>query len=218
MDGTLAYTLEDIAQAMNNVLAGRGLPTLPVQDYGRLVSEGIPALVTRALPSEQRDPGTIALCIRSYDREYARQLGVRTRVYLGVPAMLEGLAARGVKGAVCSNSQDVLVRRLVLDLFPATTFEAVRGAQDGVPRKPDPRGVLEIAASLGVRPEEFLYLGDSGVDMQTAAAASMFPVGALWGYCSREELLAGGARALIDRPQALLELLQSLGAGPKEDS
>ncbi|MGA2110887.1 MAG: HAD family hydrolase [Anaerolineales bacterium] len=208
MDGTLAYTLEDIAQAMNQVLTRRGYPSLPVEDYRRLVSEGIPALITRALPPEGRDPETIVVCTKSFDREYARQLGVRARVYPGVSETLEALVARGVKRAVLSNSQDELVRLLASGLFPAGTFEVVRGAQDGVPPKPDPRGALAVAASLKVRPEEFLYLGDSGVDMQTATAASMFPVGALWGYRSREELLAGGARVLIDRPQGLLELLE----------
>ena len=215
MDGTLAYTLEDIAGAMNRVLSRRGYPTLPVEAYGRLVSEGIPALVTRALPPENRDAGTVALCTKSFDQEYAGQVGVRARAYPGIREMLDALAARGVKRAVFSNSQDDLVRRLALGLFPAGTFEVVRGAKDGIPPKPDPQGALAVAASLGVRPQEFLYLGDSGVDMQTAIAASMFPVGALWGYRSREELLTSGAKALIDHPQGLLAWLEGVDLGPK---
>jgi len=213
LDGTLAYTLEDIAEAMNRVLAERRYPVLPVEEFGKLVSEGLLALITRALPPQGRDLNTIAACTKEYDAEYARQLGLRARVYPGIQEALEGLAARGIKRAVLSNSQDALVRRLVSRLFPVGTFELVRGAQDNVPPKPDPRGALAIAADLEVRPEEVLYLGDSGVDMQTAAGAAMFPVGVLWGYRFREELLAGGAKALVERPQEILDLLEGTVVG-----
>jgi phosphoglycolate phosphatase len=83
----------------------------------------------------------------------------------------------------------------------------VRGVgPDGVV-KPDPAGALAIARQLGIAPAEFLYVGDTNTDMQTAVAAGMFAVGALWGFRPAPELLANGARTLIERPEDLLALL-----------
>ena len=121
--------------------------------------------------------------------------------------MLDALVGRGVKLAVLSNKPDGFTRQCVTDLLPRWPFAAVIGSSPAFPTKPDPTSAREIARRLGAAPVEFLYLGDTSVDMQTAKAAGMVPVGALWGFRGREELLAGGASALIERPQELLRLL-----------
>ena len=84
-------------------------------------------------------------------------------------------------------------------------FRAVFGARENVPIKPDPTGALEIAALIGLPPGEILYLGDTNTDMQTATAAGMFGVGAVWGFRTAAELLASGAKALADRPVDVLK-------------
>jgi phosphoglycolate phosphatase len=83
----------------------------------------------------------------------------------------------------------------------------VLGARPSVPRKPDPAGALEIAGQLSISPADFLYLGDTGTDMKTACDAGMYPVGALWGFRSAEELEANGAKIMIKNPVQMLELL-----------
>ena len=65
----------------------------------------------------------------------------------------------------------------------------VLGQREGVPRKPNPAGMLEICRQLGLPAEVFLYLGDTATDMKTAVAAGCFPVGVLWGFRTEEELL-----------------------------
>ena len=82
----------------------------------------------------------------------------------------------------------------------------ILGQRDGIPLKPDPHGAHEIAENLGISPERFLYLGDTGIDMKTAVSAKMFPVGALWGFRPEDELREHGAKALIERPMELLTL------------
>ncbi len=86
-------------------------------------------------------------------------------------------------------------------------FDAVVGASSSIPMKPDPTATLEITHQLGILPSEFLYLGDSDIDMKTAINAGMYPIGALWGFRTRDELTAGGAKALIEHPCDLLRLL-----------
>ena len=91
--------------------------------------------------------------------------------------------------------------------LPDWNFDVVFGQRDDVPRKPDPAGALEIAEKLDLSPSDFLYLGDTDVDMKTSIDAGMFPVGVLWGFRSAEELKESGAKVLIKRPSEALELL-----------
>lgn len=76
-----------------------------------------------------------------------------------------------------------------------------------MPLKPDPAVVEEILALTGVAKERVLYVGDSGVDMQTAAAAGVRSVGVTWGFRERAELEEAGARHIVDSPAGILELL-----------
>ena len=67
---------------------------------------------------------------------------------------------------------------------------------------------MKIAEGFQIAPAEILYLGDTAVDMQTATAARMFPVGALWGFRTREELQKNGAQALLKQPVEILSVLK----------
>jgi phosphoglycolate phosphatase len=99
------------------------------------------------------------------------------------------------------------VEATVSRLLAEWRFDAVLGAQPAIPAKPDPAGALQIAERIGAPPAAFLYLGDSGVDMRTAVAAGMYPVGALWGFRTGDELRAAGARTLAEDPSDVMALL-----------
>ena len=122
-------------------------------------------------------------------------------------AKAAGAMARGLRAAVFSNKPHEFTKLCVARLLPRWAFAAVQGVSETNPPKPDPGGALAITEHLGVAPAEFLYVGDTNTDMKTAAAAGMFAVGVTWGFRSPEELLANGARALIDTPSELLGLL-----------
>jgi len=207
LDGTLLDTLEDLGDAMNRVLAGKGLPTHKLDAYRYFVGEGTAMLITRALPQEKRDDDTIRACLEAFREDYARNWRVKTKPYDGTAEMLDELTARGLKIAVLSNKPDKFTRACVADLLPNWTFDVVLGQRGGVPLKPDPTGALEISERLNIPPTDFLFLGDSAVDMKTATAAGMFPVGALWGFRLAEELRENGARVLIEQPLEILNLL-----------
>ena len=93
-------------------------------------------------------------------------------------------------------------------LLPHWDFNEVIGSFGAIPLKPDPTGALEISKKLRISPLDFIYLGDTEIDMQTATAAGMYPVGALWGFRTGEELLLGGAWALVKHPTELLALIE----------
>jgi phosphoglycolate phosphatase len=127
--------------------------------------------------------------------------------------MLDSLTTVGVGMAILSNKSEEFTRAMTFRVLDRWRFDYVVGASASTPNKPDPVGALSIADGMNIPPGEFVYLGDSGVDMQTAVSAGMYPVGALWGYRSADELRGGGARQLVNKPAQLLDLF----GGPLPD-
>ncbi|MFC1890553.1 HAD family hydrolase [Thermodesulfobacteriota bacterium] len=210
LDGTLLDTLEDIGDAANRALIDNGFPPHPPDAYRYFVGDGIVKLMTRALPEGARDEGTIAVCLEALREAYRANWNVKTRPYAGIPEMLDAVMERGLKMAVLSNKPQEFTKLCVDELLVQWRFAPVFGKRDGVPRKPDPAGAMEIVHQLGVEPAEFLYLGDTAIDMKTACAAGMFPVGACWGFRPAEELLEGGARVLVEHPMEIPRHLDSV--------
>jgi phosphoglycolate phosphatase len=209
LDGTLLDTLDDLADSTNLALSKLGLPEHPAEAYKEFIGDGIENLVRRAVPADRRDSATLAECGRLTREHYAARWAEKTRPYDGVADLLDALTNRGVRMTVFSNKPDEFTQLCVARLLAGRRFEVVLGATAALPKKPDPAGALLIAERLQLSPAEVVYLGDTGTDMQTAVAAGMFPVGALWGFRAAEELLAAGARALIERPQDLLHVLDT---------
>jgi phosphoglycolate phosphatase len=206
LDGTLLNTLCDIGNAVNRVLSGHDFSIHPIDAYRYFVGDGVRMLITRALPPDKRDDPLIEKCMKGFDREYALNWKEETSLYPGIAEMLDLLQARGLKLAILSNKPQNFTQYCVDEFLSRWTFEAVRGFQDMIPHKPDPAGALAIARQMGITPASFLYLGDTGVDMRTASAAGMFPVGAIWGFRGLEELLANGAKEVVSHPSEMIGL------------
>jgi len=208
LDGTLLNTLDDLANTTNRVLASMGFPTHPLDAYRYFVGEGAAKLVRRALPPEKRrDDQCVQSCLKAFYEDYDLNWNVSTHPYNGVPEMLDGLSARNIKLAVLSNKPDDFTQRCVGEFLSKWRFEVVFGSREDVPRKPDPIGAFEVATFLNLVPSEFIYVGDTAIDMQTANAAGMFAVGVEWGFRPVEELKAAGAQMIIAHPSAILNIL-----------
>lgn len=207
LDGTLLNTLRDLADSVNASLKVLGFPEHELDAYRYFVGNGRDVLAERALPEDRRDEATVNRLIELIDAEYSDRWADYTRPYEGVPEMLDGLKARHLKLAILSNKGHEFTTLTVSKLLPQWSFDTVLGVKPGVPKKPDPAAALDIAKQFGLRPDEFLYLGDTDVDMQTATAAGMYPVGAVWGFRTEAELLENGAKTVIERPPELLGLL-----------
>jgi len=207
LDGTLLDTLRDIADSANSALAYHGFSQHELEAYRYFVGDGVEALATRALPENGRDEMTVGKIMARMGEEYSRRWMDNTRPYQGIPELLDALTDLGIKMAILSNKPQDPAQLMVSTLLPHWSFELVVGALPSAPRKPDPTAALQIARQMNLSPPEFLYLGDSAVDMKTATAANMYPVGALWGFRTADELLSGGAKALIQRPSHLLRLV-----------
>lgn len=207
LDGTLLDTIGDLTDAMNKALEFLGFPGHDAETCKKFVGDGVEMFSYRSLPENHRDEATVAACAARMRDEYSTRWAKKTRPYNGVPELLDGLTARNVKMAVLSNKPDDFTKAMVAELLSRWEFDPVIGARPAVPKKPDPTTAMEVSQRLDIRPERFLYLGDTATDMKTAKAADMFPVGAIWGFRTAEELRDSGAQVLVEYPTEVLRLL-----------
>jgi phosphoglycolate phosphatase len=204
LDGTLLNTLEDIGESVNGALRECGFPGHPIDAYRYFVSNGIVALIRRALPETRRTDDVIEQCLNAYRTIHAQHWNVKTRLYEGVPDMLDALSRRDLKMAIVSNKSEEFVHQAVGFFLSRWKFERIIGGRPYAPLKPDPAGALEAAHYMGVSARECFYVGDTPVDIETARAAGMVAVGVLWGFRPRDELERAGAQILVQRPDELI--------------
>lgn len=207
LDGTLLDTLADIGDSVNRMLAEYGFPSHTEDDYRRFIGNGIQMLVTRALPIEGRSEEMIDACVRRARAIYWENWKNKTRPYDGITDLLDKLKKMGLPLAVLSNKPHDFTVRYVKAYFDPWDFEVVMGQNDHFPVKPDPASALDIARQIGLRPSRFLFVGDSAVDMQTAAAAGMHSVGVAWGFKGPQELVESGCRTLVKHPLEIHAIL-----------
>lgn len=206
LDGTLLDTLQDLADATNGALQHYGFPAHSTETYKNYIGEGREKLAELALPVESRNIENIQKIVNMIDRLYSENWAIHSRPYDGIPELLDELTRRKIKTAVLSNKSHYFTNLMVARLLSKWQFDIVLGASPVTPKKPDPSGVLHILSDIKVQPGQAILLGDSDIDMKTALAANLYPVGALWGFRTAHELLTGGAKLLVKSPGELLKL------------
>lgn len=210
LDGTLLDSLEDLHLSTNAALAEHGLPARSLEEVRRFVGNGIRKLVERAVPAGTDDAQRDAV-YEDFCAHYAAHCEDHTGPYAGIPELLAHLRAAGVRLAVVSNKGDFAVQELVSRQFP-DTFDAILGENEaaGIRKKPAPDMVEAALERMGATRDSLVYIGDSEVDVQTAANVGCPCVSCTWGFRSVDELLAAGATVFVDTPDELGRVL--LGA------
>lgn len=207
LDGTLLNTIDDLAVSTNHALCQHGFPMHELAEYPYFVGNGITKLIERALPEDQRDEITIERLRQKFVEHYQQHNTNLTRPYPGIPELLGSLRERGILLAVASNKYHQGTVELIRHYFGSSIFHTVSGQQEGIPVKPDPTIVNRILAATNIEKNETLYIGDSGVDMQTATNSGITSVGVAWGFRPRTELEANGACHIAEHPRDILHFL-----------
>lgn len=205
LDGTLLNTIDDLAAAVNHVMAAHGFPVHTVDHVRELVGNGISLLVERAIPGGKDNP-LFSQCLLEFREYYQIHMQDFTAPFDGIRELLLSLRQRGCHIGVVSNKFDAAVKNLCRDYF-GDLIEVAIGETATVARKPAPDTVLTAIAELGVKKEDCLYVGDSDVDIETARNSDIPCISVSWGFRSRDFLLAHGAGVIIDRPMQLLDCL-----------
>lgn len=207
LDGTLLNTIADLAHAANHALRECGYPTHDVGSYPTYVGNGVGRLLERVLPPDARQKETVERLRAVFMQYYDRHLFDYTEPYPGIPDLLHELAAKGLKLAVASNKYQSATSRLIARFFPRLPFEAVHGMRPGIPAKPDPSIVFNVLTDCPTPKHRVLYVGDSGVDMETARRACVESVGVTWGFRPVTELRSFLAEHIVNKPDEILQYI-----------
>ncbi len=207
LDGTLCDSVVSIGTCVNHVLEEFKLPLVDMERFYYFVGDGVHRLILRTLAHVGAGEELAEPVMARYLERFREECLFEVKPYAGILPMLQAIRERGIPMAVLSNKPHENTRKVIYTLFGEELFAVVRGQQEGIPRKPDPKGALLEAALLGVRPKDCLYVGDTATDMCTGNRAGMETVGVLWGFRDREELMAHDAAHIIGHPMELVELL-----------
>ncbi len=212
LDGTLLNTIDDLGYACNYALERTGYPTHRIEEYPRMVGNGINNLIRRALPEDERSEENILRVRAHFVPYYDAHNCDYTRPYEGIPELLASLKAQGHHLAVASNKYQAATEKIVNHFFPGI-FDVVLGEREGIERKPNPQIVYDILSALNPQQSGFshlstlnsqlIYIGDSLVDRDTAANAKVPFVACSWGFVPREKLVEAGVSRIIDKPADL---------------
>lgn len=207
LDGTLLNTISDLGSATNHALTCMKYPTHPLSSYQAMVGNGITKLIERALPDEARTNRIIEATRRYFLEYYGEHCIDDSSIYPGINDLLTELNVRGVKLAVASNKYQKAVSRLIEHFFPDITWAVVMGHREGIPVKPDPSVIFEVLSECPTPKNDVLYVGDSGIDMETARRACVDSAGVTWGYRSRRDLVEHYADNIVSNPDDILSLI-----------
>lgn len=211
LDGTLINTIDDLGQACNHALSACGFPTHKIENYPRLVGNGINKLIERALPEEHRNEATVLRLREHFVPFYDQHNCDLTRPYDGIPELLQTLKAAGHTLAVASNKYQAATEKIVAHFFP-NTFDVVLGERASIPRKPDPQIVWDIIhrlSPLASNLSPIYYIGDSLVDAATAKAANLPFVACTWGFCTQKQLAQAQPNYMIHHPSEIVQIIQA---------
>ena len=213
LDGTLVDSVPDLRAALNQMLRERGRRSLSAPQVQRMVGDGVPALVARALTASGADPSEAATALPRFLEIYEANAAQLSRPYPGVPETLAELRRRGYRAAVCTNKPQRATIAVLQGVGLLPLFDGIAGGDRFAVKKPDPAHLLKLIAELGATPAASAMIGDNENDAAAAHAAAVPLVLMRYGY-ARVDPDTLSADALLDRFSELPEALERLGLTP----
>ena len=206
LDGTLADTAPDLAYALNRVREARGLPPLPLSATRPYASHGARGLIGVGFNVRPDDPGYGALR-DEFLATYADNLCRETRLFAGLPELLDQLEARELPWGVVTNKQERFTLPLLELLKVRSRAACVIGGDTTGKSKPHPEPLLAASRAIGLAPGSCVYVGDDLRDVQAGQAAGMKTAVAMWGYLNGQHPERWNADCMIEEPRDLLRFL-----------
>lgn len=206
LDGTLLYTLEDLADIVNHTMREFGYPEHTLDEVKAAIGNGVTKLIELSLPMG-RDTHDFDEIVRASRAYYDVHPSTATRPYPGICELIERFHAAGLKVGCVTNKLHSASVKLCEKFFP--TLDAVCGEREseGIRRKPSPDSIIKAARDMGVSLADCIYVGDSDVDVMTAHNAGIKCVSVLWGYRDRELLESVGADMFARNADELFSLV-----------
>jgi len=210
LDGTLADTAPDLAYALNLLRTARGLLPLSVTYLRQFASMGARGLINAGfnLDPDDEEFGPLS---DEFHTLYEANLCRETRLFSGMPQVLDWLEANGLAWGIVTNKIERYTLPLVRQLGLHPRARTVVSGNTAMRAKPHPDPLLYASRECAVAPEACLYVGDDERDVRAARAAGMRVAVARYGYLGvGRPPEAWGADALIDFPTDLVRYLLGL--------
>ncbi|TDJ72480.1 MAG: HAD family hydrolase [Proteobacteria bacterium] len=208
LDGTLADTAPDMAQALNLLLKEKDYQPLPFDTIRPWVSHGGLALVRLGFGEERGDVKLENLRQRFLEI-YAENLCRETRLFPGIPQLLAILSKNGFNWGVVTNKPGYLTEPLVAQLTIQPPPACIVSGDTTTNRKPHPEPMLLACNQAGSDPHECLYVGDAERDIHAGKQAGMKTLVALFGYITdSEDPETWGADGMIRAPMEVFDWLK----------
>ncbi|MEG1915326.1 MAG: HAD family hydrolase [Muribaculaceae bacterium] len=209
LDGTLLNTITDLGESANYALNLNGYPTHSIASYPFFVGNGVRRLIERVLPEDCRSEEIKNKILSNFMEYYNHHNTDYTKPYDDITTLLNNLQNNNVSIAVASNKYQLATEALITHFFPKINFVAIIGQNDGVPVKPDPSIVFNILAKANIAKAETIYIGDSGVDMETARRACVDSIGVTWGFRTEKELKENHADYIVNSPTEIFKIISA---------
>ncbi len=206
LDGTLTDPGDGFVACVSYALEKIGCRPHAAGEIRRHVGPPLEETLARLLEDQAQIPAAVAF----YRERYASLGYLENAVYPGIEAALRALHAREMRLFVATSKPAVYAERIVEHFGLARYFRAVYGSELDGTRSNKTQLLSHLLARERLRPESTFMLGDRAQDMLAAAANGVHPVGALWGYGSREELAQAGAAAFCEQARDLPPFLTGL--------
>ena len=206
LDGTLADTAPDLTYALNRVRGARGLPPLPLAATRPYASHGARGLIAAGMNVHPGDTAYDALR-DEFLSAYAGNLCRETRLFAGMPELLDRLDARALPWGVVTNKAERFTLPLLELLGVRSRAACVIGGDTTGRIKPHPEPLFAASRALALAPEACIYLGDDQRDVEAGHAAGMKTAIAMWGYLNGQAPETWNADFAIQQPPDLLRLL-----------
>ena len=207
LDGTLLYTLEDLTDSINYMLAKYDFPTHSIDDVRRFVGNGLRMLVVRALPMGE-DYEHFDEFFKEFVDYYNTHNLIKTKPYDGIMETTKELSDMGIKMAIVTNKGQTASESLLNDFFKPN-INIVIGDNGKHERKPDPAPVNMALNALGVTDKSrVLYVGDSEVDAATGENAGLDYVLCTYGFRDMDVLSKFKPVAFIDNIRKLIDIVK----------
>ena len=208
LDGTLLDTAKDIGTCLNEVMCRYGYPARDLSEAPSFIGHGRTTMLKLALPegvSEDQYP----VIADEYASHYRANCARFTDYYPGAREILDFLQGRGYFTGMITNKTQETAEKIVSAYFPGNAFRILWGNNGQRPLKPSLESAVLACQTLGLAPEEILFVGDGDTDMAFASKAGFIACGVTWGYRSREVLEEHGAHLLVDSFAELIDLFSA---------
>ena len=206
LDGTLLDTLGDLRDSVNFTLKKNNLPERTTEEIRSFVGNGIRLLIELSVP--ENTPVEITdKCFQEFREYYKDHSAILTKPYDDIIDLMKTLKSKGIKIAVVSNKADFAVKTLMEDYFSGL-YDCAYGERAGVPRKPEPDGVLDAIREMGSEIENTVYIGDSEVDVITSKNAKLPCIAVTWGFRDKKVLESLNPEYIVDSPSDVLRIIE----------